>query len=89
MTFVYLLLILMGAACAVFIIQNKDPVVISFAIWHLDAIPLSLVILLSVLGGMLFATCVGLIGHWKQRRQIRQLEARLAVAERPPQPPAP
>ena len=79
MTFVYLLLILMGAACAVFIIQNRDPVVISFGFWHLNAIPLSLVILLSVLAGMLFATCVGLIGHWKQRRQIRQLEARLAA----------
>jgi len=86
-TFVYLLLILVGAACAVFVVQNKDPVVISFAMWHLDGIPLSLVILVSALGGMLFATCVGLIGHWRLRRQIRQLEAKLAAAERPASPP--
>jgi uncharacterized integral membrane protein len=87
-TFAYILLVLVGAACAVFALQNMDPVVIRFVTWRAEGIPLALVILLSVLGGLVFASCVGLLRHWKLRGRIRQLEARLAAAERPPQPPA-
>ena len=51
---------------------------------------LALVILLSVLAGLVFASCVGLLRHWKLRSRIRQLEAKLAAQERPgtPTPPA-
>ena len=89
MTFAYLLLVLVGAACAVFALQNMDPVVIRFVTWRIEGMPLSLVILVSVMGGLVFASCVGLLRHWKLRSRIRQLEARLAAAERPTQPPAP
>jgi uncharacterized integral membrane protein len=49
--------------------------------------PLGLVILLSVLGGVIFASGVSLIRHWKLRSRIRQLEARLATVERTAAPP--
>jgi len=74
-TFAYILLILVGAACAVFALQNMDPVVIRF------------VILLSLMGGLIFASVIGLIRHWKLRSRIRQLEAKLQAAERPTIPP--
>jgi uncharacterized integral membrane protein len=87
MTIAYLLLVLVGAACAVFALQNMDPVVIRFVTWRVEGMPLGLVILLSILGGVIFASGVSLIRHWKQRSRIRQLEARLSAAERPTLPP--
>jgi uncharacterized integral membrane protein len=89
MTLAYLLMALVGAACAVFALQNLDPVVIRFLGWRVEGMPLALVILLSVLGGLVFAFCVGLLRHWKLRSRIRQLEAQLAAGERPgaPNPP--
>jgi len=87
MTLAYLLLVLVGAACAVFALQNMDPVVIRFVTWRVEGMPLGLVILLSILGGVIFASGVSLIRHWKQRSRIRQLEARLSAAERPTLPP--
>ncbi len=90
MTLAYLLMALVGAACAVFALQNMDPVVIRFLGWRVEGMPLALVILLSVLGGLVFASCVGVLRHWKLRSRIRQLEAQLATQERPgtPAPPA-
>jgi uncharacterized integral membrane protein len=88
MTLAYILLVLVGAACAVFALQNMDQVVIRFLGWRVDGMPLALVILLSVLGGLIFASCVGLLRYWKLRSRIRQLEAKLAAAERPLPPPA-
>lgn len=87
MTLAYLLLVLVGAACAVFALQNMDPVVIRFVTWRVEGMPLGFVILLSVLGGVIFALGVSLIRHWKLRSRIRQLEARLSAAEHPPVPP--
>ena len=87
MTFAYLLLIVVGAACAVFALQNMDPVVIRFVTWRVEGMPLGFVILLSLLGGLVFASMIGLIRHWKLRSRIRQLEARLQAAERPTAPP--
>jgi len=90
MTLAYLLMALVGAACAVFALQNMDPVVIRFIGWRVEGMPLALVILLSVLGGLIFASCVGLLRHWKLRSRIRQLEVQLAAQERAgtPDPPA-
>jgi uncharacterized integral membrane protein len=87
MTLAYILLVLVGAACAVFALQNMDPVVIRFVTWRVEGMPLGLVILLSVLGGVIFASGVSLIRHWKLRSRIRQLEARLATVERTAAPP--
>ena len=87
MTFAYILLILVGAACAVFALQNMDPVVIRFVTWRVEGMPLGFVILLSLMGGLIFASVIGLIRHWKLRSRIRQLEAKLQAAERQSIPP--
>jgi len=89
MTLAYILMALVGAACAVFALQNMDPVVIRFLGWRVEGMPLALVILSSVLGGLAFASCVGLLRSWKLRSRIRQLEGQLAAQERPgaPNPP--
>jgi uncharacterized integral membrane protein len=75
---VYLLVALIGAAIAMFAIQNIDPVPIRFLVWKRES-PLSLVVLLSILIGIVVASLIGLVRHWKLRAKIRQLEQQLVA----------
>ena len=86
MTFVYLLVALIGAVIALFAIQNIDPVPIRFLVWKRES-PLSLVVLLSILIGIVVSSLIGLVRHWKLRAKMRQLEqlvAKNATRGRPP-----
>lgn len=80
MGIVYLLMAVVGAAAAVFALQNFDPVVIRFLGWRIEGAPLSMVIMLSVLAGIVFTALVALVQQWKLRSRIRQLESRLSAA---------
>ncbi len=88
MVLVYLVMALVGAAVAVFALQNTDPAVIRFLGWRIEGMPLSLVILLSILAGIVFASLAGVVQQWRLRSRIRQLETRLAqsptAGDRPP-----
>jgi uncharacterized integral membrane protein len=75
---VYLLMAIVGAAAAIFALQNIDPVVIRFLTWRMEGAPLSMVIMLSIVVGVILASLVGFVRHWKLRARIRQLENRLA-----------
>ena len=93
MTVVYLLVALIGAVIALFAIQNINPVVIRFLGWQIES-ALSLVVLLSIVIGIVLASLIGLVRHWKLRSRIRQLESRLAQLgpadqQRPDQIPRP
>ena len=85
MGIVYLLVAVLGAAIAVFAIQNLSPVVIRFLGWKIES-ALSLVVLLSILVGVVLTALCGLVPHWRLRSRIRQLESRLA--QRPAPEPA-
>ncbi|HET7874816.1 MAG TPA: LapA family protein [Methylomirabilota bacterium] len=78
MLFVYLLMALVGAAAALFAVQNLDPVVIRFLVWRVDGMPLALVILLSAFVGVVFASLSGFAQQWKLRFRLRQLENQVA-----------
>ena len=75
---VYLLMAVVGAAAAIFALQNIDPVVIRFLTWRVEGAPLSVVIMLSIIVGVVLTSLVGLVRHWKMRYRIRQLENQLA-----------
>lgn len=87
MGIVYVLMILIGAAGAIFALQNIDPVVIRFLVWRLEGAPLAMVIILSIAIGVVFTSLVGLVQQLKLKFKIRQLESNLAkasaAAERP------
>lgn len=87
MIVLYVLIALIGAAVAVFALQNLDPVVIRFIGWRVEGLPLAVIILLALLAGLAFASLVGVIQQFKLRRQIRDLEARLRRAEADAAPP--
>ena len=80
MVIVYLVMALVGAAAAVFALQNVDPVVIRFLGWRIEGAPLAMVIMVSVLAGIVLTALIGLVQQWKLRSRIRQLEQRLAHA---------
>jgi uncharacterized integral membrane protein len=85
----YLVTALIGAAAAVFALQNVDPVVIRFLGWRIEGAPLAMVIMLSVLGGIVLTAAVGFVQQWRLRSRIRQLEQRLAQSpERTAHPPS-
>jgi len=77
MIMAYVLVALLGAAIALFAIQNNSPVVIRFLGWQFAG-PQSLVVLLSILAGVILTALLGAVSHWKLRSRIRQLENRLA-----------
>ncbi len=77
MVVAYLLVALLGAAIALFAVQNNSVVVIRFLGWQIEG-ALSLVVLLSVLVGVILTALLGAIRHWQLRSRIRQLENRLA-----------
>jgi uncharacterized integral membrane protein len=78
MVILYFLMALVGAAAAVFALQNVDPVVIRFLGWRMEGAPLALVIMASVLAGIVLTALIALIQQWKLRSRIRHLEHRLA-----------
>jgi uncharacterized integral membrane protein len=86
---VYLIMILMGAAAAIFAVQNIDPVVIRFLGWRIEGMPLALVILLSVFAGLVFAAMVAMVQQIRLRSRIRALERQQPPPAPPVSPPAP
>ena len=80
MSMAYLLVALLGAAIALFAIQNNSTVVIRFLAWQIEG-ALSLVVLLSALAGVVLTALLGVVRHWKLRSRIRQLENQLARAQ--------
>ncbi len=74
----YVLVALVGAAIAVFAIQNNSPVVVRFLGWRIEGAPLSMVIMLSIVVGIVLTSLLGAVRHWRLRSRIRQLENRLA-----------
>lgn len=78
MIFIYVFMALVGAAAALFAIQNLDPVVVRFLVWRVEGMPLALVILLSAFIGIVFAATSGFARELKLRFRLRQLEHQVA-----------
>jgi len=77
----YVLMAVIGAAVAIFALQNLDPVVIRFVAWRIEGAPLALVVLLALITGVVLTALVGLVQQWKLRSRVRHLERSLAQAE--------
>lgn len=86
MVVIYIIMILVGAAAAIFAIQNIDPVVIRFLVWRIEGMPLALVILLSAFAGLVLATMIAMVQQLRLYSRIRALERQQPPAA-PPSPP--
>jgi uncharacterized integral membrane protein len=78
MILVYLLMALLGSMATIFALQNRAPVEIAFLVWSVQGMPLALVILLSLMLGVVFASLSGLVKVLRLRYRIRQLEAQVS-----------
>lgn len=89
MIVIYLLMALLGSAATIFALQNSGTVDISFLAWSVTGMPVALVILLSLLLGVVFASLTGVMKILKLKYRVRQLEtqvAQLIAAQTPPTP---
>src|SRR5262249_37772060 len=91
----YLLVALLAAAVAVFALQNGAPTTVRFFVWSLDGIPLAVLILRALGGGLVIAGVPRTFQRGRARSRARGLEARSRTLEArrdprraPPQPPA-
>ena len=78
MIIIYLLMAVLGSMATIFALQNREPVEIWFLTWSVTGMPLALVILLSLLLGVVFASLSGLVKILKLRYRIRQLETEVS-----------
>jgi len=78
MIVIYLVMALLGSLATIFALQNREPVEIWFLVWAVKGMPLALVILLSLLLGVVFASLSGLVKVMKLRFRVRQLENQVA-----------
>jgi uncharacterized integral membrane protein len=78
---IYLLMAVVGALAVVFAVQNPTSVAVRFLVWETRGMPLSLVILLSAVTGLVLASVAALIREIRLRLRIRQLEARVATLQ--------
>ena len=81
MTIGYVLVAILGAAVAVFALQNGAPTRVQFLAWSVDAVPVAGVILLSLTIGIALAGVPLAIQRWRLRARIRTLERRLAALD--------
>jgi uncharacterized integral membrane protein len=82
MIVVYLLIAMLGAAVAFFTLQNPQPMVVNFFRWRSAELPLSLLMLISALTGVLLSALSAFAQQLQLHRRIRHLERRLLREER-------
>ena len=78
----YLLIAMLGAAVAFFTLQNPQPMAVNFFQWRSAELPLSLLLLLSALAGVLLSALSGFAHQLQLHRRIRHLERRLLREQR-------
>jgi lipopolysaccharide assembly protein A len=71
----YVLSGILGAAVVIFTLQNPDPVAVSFFQWRSVSLPLSVVIMLAVLLGIVVTS----MSAFSKELQLRQRIARLRI----------
>ena len=83
MVFVYVLIALLGAAAMAFAVQNPEPVTVNFLNVRMVNLPLSMLLLLSVFVGVLFASVSGFAREIELKHKVRKLEKRIAELTEP------
>ena len=86
MILAYSLIALVGGAASVFGLQNLDPVAVRFLVWHDDAMPLALVLILGLAAGAFLATLMGLVRAVRQDARARRLAGLPDARPRPKHP---
>lgn len=77
---IFALVIFLVLVLSTFGVQNPTPVNVHFLQFESGFVPLSVILLLSTLAGMLLVVLMGLPGRVQRSREGRQLRQQLAAA---------
>src|SRR6185295_15019044 len=80
----YLVMAVLGAAVAVFALQNGTPATVRLLGFRLEGVPLAGLILGAFVAGLVVAGVPLGIQRWRARAQVRRLETRVRQLEAPP-----
>ena len=69
-----IVIMLVAVVLILMTVQNPNPVSLQFLSWQTHAIPQIVVILVSLMGGMVLSTILGLSKQAKLKETIRRLE---------------
>ena len=83
MVFVYVLIAILGAAAMAFAVQNPDAVTVTFLPSRAVSLPLSILLMLSVFVGVVFASVSGFAREIELKLKVRKLEKRIAELSAP------
>ena len=83
MVFVYVLIAILGASAMEFAVQNPDLVAVTFLGWRTVSLPLSLLLMLSVFVGIVFASVSGFAREIELKLKVRKLEKRIVELSAP------
>jgi uncharacterized integral membrane protein len=81
MIFGYVVVALIGAAVAIFALQNGTPTPVRFLVWAIPGVPVAGLALLGLLAGTFLAGLPLTIQRWMLRSAVRRLEARVSSLE--------
>src|SRR5574342_1001079 len=73
---------ILGAAATMFALQNPDPVVVSFLHWRSVSLPLSLVIMLAGLLGIVVTSVIALTQEIQLKQRISRLKVQVGELRR-------
>ncbi len=77
----YVLVGMLSAAVAVFVLQNPQTIPLRFVVWSLDTVPLAGAVLGALAIGLILATVPLSIELWRWRSRARALEAKAEMLE--------
>jgi uncharacterized integral membrane protein len=81
MLFSFILALILAVVIVTFMILNPTPVTVNLLFLKFENVSLSLVILISVLGGALFASLFGIIEQIRSSLKIRKYEKKIQEYE--------
>ena len=77
----YVLVGVLSAAVAVFVLQNPQTIPLRFVVWTLDSVPLAGAVLGALATGLILATVPLSIELWRWRARARALDTKVDMLE--------
>jgi uncharacterized integral membrane protein len=79
-----IIILLVALALILMTVQNPNPVSVRFLSWQAQQVPVIIIILISLLGGVIISSFFGLMKQSKLKDKIRRLEQEIEDLKYPP-----
>ncbi len=79
-----IIILLVALVLILMTVQNPNPVSVRFLSWQAQQVPVIIIILISLLGGVIISAVLGLIKQSKLKDKIRRLQREIEDLKYPP-----